>query len=69
MSNTELSTLRSRLLAIPASEVEAPDLPVAVALQVVHDEVEHRAPEDILADLRCCRRRCLDPIQHALDIT
>ncbi len=37
MSDTELSTLQTRLLAIPAAEVQAPDLPMAVALQEAND--------------------------------
>ena len=37
MSDAELSTLRARLLAIPAAEVATPDLPMAVALQEAND--------------------------------
>ena len=42
MSDPELSTLRARLLAIPATEVLAPDLPVAVALQEANDLLRKR---------------------------
>jgi hypothetical protein len=37
MGQTELESLRPTLLAIPAEDVDAPNLPMAVALQEAHD--------------------------------
>jgi len=51
MSDTELSTLRARLLALPAAEVEAPDLPMAVALQEANDLLTLVRDESVWAKL------------------
>jgi hypothetical protein len=37
MSQADLDALRSTLLALPAGDVDSPDLPVAVVLQEAHD--------------------------------
>ncbi len=51
MSEADLSSLRARLLALPASEVQAPNLPMAVILQEANDVLTLVSAEAVWSQL------------------